>query len=144
MGVEGSHCYFIILSFASSCNGVMLPYELKRNWIIARAATREYPLIWFSSGLRKTGSTIALMICCFTALSKLLDVAYSSSPRLCVALASYHCWGNRLAGRGGNGPGLGGMVNGAADTVKYAAVYMSWPRRELIPPQRESTLAAFA
>jgi hypothetical protein len=26
MGVDGSHCSFIILSFVSSCNGVMLPY----------------------------------------------------------------------------------------------------------------------
>jgi hypothetical protein len=98
------------------------------NWIVSRAVTREYPLIWFSSGLRKMGSIIALMICCFAALSKLLDVVYSSSPRLYVALTSSHCWGNRLAGRGGNVPGLSGVVNSAADTVKYADGDMSLPR----------------
>jgi hypothetical protein len=32
-----------------------------------------------------------------------------------------HCWRNRLPGRVGSCPGLGGVVNGAADTVMYAA-----------------------
>jgi hypothetical protein len=93
------------------------------------------PTMWFSSGFRKRGSTIALMICCLTALSKLLDVVYSSRPRLCVALTSSHFLGNRLAGRGGNGPGLGGVVNGVTETVNYAAGDMSWSRWPLIPPR---------
>jgi hypothetical protein len=52
--------------------------------------------------------------------------------------------GGRGEGGAGSGPGLGGVVNGASDTVKYAANDMSWPRWPLIPPQRESTLSAFA
>jgi hypothetical protein len=107
MGVDGSHCSFIILPLASSCWGVILTYALKRYCSIARADTRQNPVMWFSSGFKKIGSLIALMICCLIALSKLFAVVNSSNCLLCAAFVSYHCWGKNAAGRGGRGAGLG-------------------------------------
>jgi hypothetical protein len=63
IGVDGSNCSFIVLSLASSWSGVMLPYASNKNWIIARALTREYPLMWFSKGLRKIGYVMAVITC---------------------------------------------------------------------------------
>jgi hypothetical protein len=93
IGVDGSHCSFISFSLTSSCWGVMLPYALNRYCSMVREVTREKPVMWFSMGFRKTGSLMALTICYLIALSKLLDVFYSSNARLWAAFVSSHCGG---------------------------------------------------
>jgi hypothetical protein len=77
---------------------------------------------------------MALITCCLMALSRLLDVVYSSNPGWWVSFLYFHCWGSRLPGRGGSGPGFGGVVNGVADTVRYVVGGMIWPRCPLMPP----------
>jgi hypothetical protein len=49
---------------------------------MVRTVTREKPVMWFSMGFRKIGYLMALTICCLIAVSKLLDVLYSSNARL--------------------------------------------------------------
>jgi hypothetical protein len=139
MGVDGSHCSFIILSLTSICWGVILPYALKRYCSMARANTRENPVMWFSSGFKKIGYLIAVTICCLIALSKLFAVVNSSNCLLCSAFVSSHCWGKTAAGRGGRWPGLGGLLYGVAVTVRYVAGVMIWPRWPCMPPLWDST-----
>jgi hypothetical protein len=91
---------------------------LNKYCSMVRAVTREKPVMWFSMGFRKIGSLMALTICCFIALSKLLDVLYSSNYRLWDAFLSSHCWGKKAAGLGGSGPGFGGLLYGVAVTVR--------------------------